>query len=216
MYPLSLAARKNACKVEWWLSVNRDDLLLISTLQPEIRKCSLEKLVNSSKGSVEPGYYALNPKADGKGRQPVSPALAPATARALQLRTQRACPRLGGAYLQIAPLAQYHATNLEEAHVAAGEKGMRYALPNARILLHQPSGSRSGYAPHVLPARPSLASVSVHPRRFCYLEAHRHTTRLMQKRLASRSRRFSLRQRTGKRRRSRRRRPAISAQPTPP
>ena len=39
VYPLSLAARKNACKVEWWLSVNRDDLLLISTLQPEIRKC---------------------------------------------------------------------------------------------------------------------------------------------------------------------------------
>ena len=32
VYPLSLAARKNACKVEWWLSVNRDDLLLISTL----------------------------------------------------------------------------------------------------------------------------------------------------------------------------------------
>jgi hypothetical protein len=42
VYPLSLAARKNACKVEWWLSVNRD-LLLISTLQPE-RKCSLVNL----------------------------------------------------------------------------------------------------------------------------------------------------------------------------
>ena len=52
VYPLSCAARKNACKVEWWLSVNRDDLLLISTLGPEIRKRSLEKLVNSSKGSV--------------------------------------------------------------------------------------------------------------------------------------------------------------------
>ena len=34
VYPLSLAARKNACKVEWWLSVNRD-LLLILSLQPE-------------------------------------------------------------------------------------------------------------------------------------------------------------------------------------
>jgi hypothetical protein len=43
LYPLSFAARKNACKVEWWLSVNRD-LLLISTLQPEIRKCSLANL----------------------------------------------------------------------------------------------------------------------------------------------------------------------------
>src|SRR6476661_8839631 len=50
VYPLSLAARKNACKVEWWLSVNRD-LLLILTLQPEIRKCSPAKLMNSSKGS---------------------------------------------------------------------------------------------------------------------------------------------------------------------
>src|SRR5262249_49902224 len=29
---------------------------------------------------------------------------------------------------------------------AAGEKGMRYALPNARILLHQPSGGFEGQA----------------------------------------------------------------------
>src|SRR5688572_26387612 len=30
--------------------------------------------------------------------------------------------------------------------LAAGEKGMRYALPNARILLHQPSGGFQGQA----------------------------------------------------------------------
>jgi ATP-dependent Clp protease protease subunit len=30
--------------------------------------------------------------------------------------------------------------------LCAGEKGMRYALPNARILLHQPSGGFQGQA----------------------------------------------------------------------
>ena len=30
--------------------------------------------------------------------------------------------------------------------LAAGEKGMRYALPNARILVHQPSGGFEGQA----------------------------------------------------------------------
>jgi ATP-dependent Clp protease protease subunit len=30
--------------------------------------------------------------------------------------------------------------------LAAGQKGMRYALPNARILLHQPSGGFEGQA----------------------------------------------------------------------
>src|SRR6478672_13976943 len=43
VYPLSLAARKNACKVEWWLSVNRD-LLLISTLQHGVEPLSLPPL----------------------------------------------------------------------------------------------------------------------------------------------------------------------------
>ena len=30
--------------------------------------------------------------------------------------------------------------------LAAGEKGMRYALPNARIMVHQPSGGFQGQA----------------------------------------------------------------------
>ena len=30
--------------------------------------------------------------------------------------------------------------------LAAGEKGMRIALPNARVMLHQPSGGYSGVA----------------------------------------------------------------------
>ena len=30
--------------------------------------------------------------------------------------------------------------------LAAGEKGMRYSLPNARIMLHQPSGGFQGQA----------------------------------------------------------------------
>jgi ATP-dependent Clp protease protease subunit len=30
--------------------------------------------------------------------------------------------------------------------LCAGEKGMRYALPNARIMVHQPSGGFSGQA----------------------------------------------------------------------
>jgi ATP-dependent Clp protease protease subunit len=34
--------------------------------------------------------------------------------------------------------------------LAAGEKGMRYALPNARIMLHQPSGGFQGQATDIM------------------------------------------------------------------
>ena len=39
VYPTSLAARKNACNVEWWVSCLNPDLLLISTLQDENLSC---------------------------------------------------------------------------------------------------------------------------------------------------------------------------------
>ena len=40
----------------------------------------------------------------------------------------------------VATLCIGQAASMGSLLLAAGEKGMRYALPNARILLHQPSG----------------------------------------------------------------------------
>ena len=42
--------------------------------------------------------------------------------------------------------------------LAAGEKGMRFALPNARIMVHQPSGGFQGQATDIeIHARETLA-----------------------------------------------------------
>src|SRR6266851_4702255 len=46
----------------------------------------------------------------------------------------------------IATLCIGQAASMGSLLLAAGEKGMRYALPNARILLHQPSGGFQGQA----------------------------------------------------------------------
>ena len=46
----------------------------------------------------------------------------------------------------VATLCIGQAASMASLLLAAGEKGMRYALPNARILLHQPSGGFEGQA----------------------------------------------------------------------
>jgi ATP-dependent Clp protease protease subunit len=46
----------------------------------------------------------------------------------------------------VATLCIGQAASMASLLLAAGEKGMRYALPNARILLHQPSGGFQGQA----------------------------------------------------------------------
>jgi ATP-dependent Clp protease protease subunit len=46
----------------------------------------------------------------------------------------------------IATLCLGQAASMGSLLLAAGEKGMRYALPNARVLLHQPSGGFQGQA----------------------------------------------------------------------
>ena len=46
----------------------------------------------------------------------------------------------------VATLCMGMAASMGSLLLAAGEKGMRYALPNARILLHQPSGGFQGQA----------------------------------------------------------------------
>ena len=46
----------------------------------------------------------------------------------------------------VATLCIGQAASMGALLLAAGEKGMRYALPNARILLHQPSGGFQGQA----------------------------------------------------------------------
>jgi ATP-dependent Clp protease, protease subunit len=46
----------------------------------------------------------------------------------------------------IATLCIGQAASMGSLLLCAGEKGMRYALPNARILLHQPSGGFQGQA----------------------------------------------------------------------
>ena len=46
----------------------------------------------------------------------------------------------------VATLCIGQAASMGSLLLCAGEKGMRYALPNARILLHQPSGGYQGQA----------------------------------------------------------------------
>ena len=46
----------------------------------------------------------------------------------------------------VATLCIGQAASMGSPLLSAGEKGMRYALPNARILLHQPSGGFQGQA----------------------------------------------------------------------
>jgi ATP-dependent Clp protease protease subunit len=46
----------------------------------------------------------------------------------------------------VATLCIGEAASMGSLLLAAGEKGMRYALPNARVLLHQPSGGFQGQA----------------------------------------------------------------------
>ncbi|MGH6971100.1 MAG: ATP-dependent Clp protease proteolytic subunit, partial [Caulobacteraceae bacterium] len=46
----------------------------------------------------------------------------------------------------VATLCLGQAASMGSLLLCAGEKGMRYALPNARILLHQPSGGFQGQA----------------------------------------------------------------------
>ena len=46
----------------------------------------------------------------------------------------------------IATLCIGQAASMASLLLAAGEKGMRYALPNARVLVHQPSGGFQGQA----------------------------------------------------------------------
>lgn len=47
---------------------------------------------------------------------------------------------------QVATLCFGQAASMGSLLLAAGEKGMRYVLPNARVMLHQPSGGFSGQA----------------------------------------------------------------------
>src|ERR1044071_3325189 len=46
----------------------------------------------------------------------------------------------------VATLCIGQAASMASLLLAAGEKGMRYSLPNARIMLHQPSGGFEGQA----------------------------------------------------------------------
>ena len=46
----------------------------------------------------------------------------------------------------VATLCIGQAASMASLLLAAGEKGMRYALPNARVMLHQPSGGFQGQA----------------------------------------------------------------------
>src|SRR6516164_9634926 len=50
----------------------------------------------------------------------------------------------------VATLCIGQAASMGSLLLAAGEKGMRYALPNARILLHQPSGGFQGQATDIM------------------------------------------------------------------
>ena len=47
---------------------------------------------------------------------------------------------------QIATLCVGQAASMGSLLLCAGDKGLRYALPNARVMVHQPSGGFSGQA----------------------------------------------------------------------
>jgi len=46
----------------------------------------------------------------------------------------------------VATLCMGQAASMAALHLCAGEKGMRYALPHSRILIHQPLGGAQGQA----------------------------------------------------------------------
>ena len=50
----------------------------------------------------------------------------------------------------ISTLCVGQAASMASLLLAAGEKGLRYALPNARVMLHQPSGGFQGQATDVM------------------------------------------------------------------
>ena len=50
----------------------------------------------------------------------------------------------------VATLCIGQAASMGSLLLAAGEKGMRYALPNARIMVHQPSGGFQGQATDIM------------------------------------------------------------------
>ena len=47
---------------------------------------------------------------------------------------------------KVSTLCVWQAASMGSLLLAAGEKGMRFALPNARVMVHQPSGGFSGQA----------------------------------------------------------------------
>ena len=51
---------------------------------------------------------------------------------------------------QVSTLCVGQAASMGSLLLAAGEKGMRFALPNARIMVHQPSGGFQGQATDIL------------------------------------------------------------------
>lgn len=59
---------------------------------------------------------------------------------------------------KVATLCIGQAASMGSLLLAAGEKGMRFALPNARIMIHQPSGGAQGQATDIeIQAREILA-----------------------------------------------------------
>ncbi|MGF1447344.1 MAG: ATP-dependent Clp protease proteolytic subunit [Pikeienuella sp.] len=70
---------------------------------------------------------------------------------------------------QVSTLCIGQAASMGSLLLAAGEKGMRYALPNARIMVHQPSGGFQGqasdiaiHAKEVLALKKRLNEIYVH------------------------------------------------------
>src|SRR5271156_2937310 len=51
---------------------------------------------------------------------------------------------------KVTPMCIGQAASMGSLLLAAGEKGMRHALPNARIMLHQPSGGFQGQATDIM------------------------------------------------------------------
>src|SRR6516164_3093432 len=61
----------------------------------------------------------------------------------------------------VATLCIGQAASMGSLLLAAGEKGMRYALPNARILLHQPSGGFERQAEDIIKMKRRLNEIYV-------------------------------------------------------
>ncbi len=59
----------------------------------------------------------------------------------------------------VSTLCTGQAASMGSLLLAAGQKDMRFSLPNSRIMVHQPSGGFQGQATDImLPARPSRRS----------------------------------------------------------